>query len=569
MRIGRGHRDYRDITLKVQVRGILRRTQNSTHYGNPYISLHDQIQLQDAIFKQASRLDSLHKSTKSWRNYYRLKSANHGFTVAIKDNIVTATLPTTCASRILKGFCGPEDATVTKLLEKAGMVLVAKTNMDEFGMGSHSTHSAYGPVVNGGSVKSDHLSVGGSSGGSALAVAKNLAHIAIGTDTGGSVRLPAAYMSLVGFKPSYGMISRTGVIPYANSLDTVGILAKSVVDIRLTFDMLQRPDVSDPTCLDQSSRERVRAAKHKRRRVILTSKLFVTRVPFSKRLLEAQGLAPLASRRRNLAVTASQKHHTRRIGVPLEYNIEEMHPLVRWAWMATLSHLQHVYKFEIVPISLPSTKHALSAYYILAPAEASSNLAKYDGVRYGRKRTAPADGGGDDNPLYSTYRYDNFGPEVRRRILLGTYSLSAGAMDNYFIQAQKIRRLVQQDFDAVFRMPNPLRDGTEANPHGVDMIIVPTAPSPPPYIESLKSSRPVERYMNDIFTVPASLAGLPAISVPAPAHPDHPWDPEVAVGMQVIGQYGDDFSVIYFAQNFLSNFHPQDMRRTVETKILS
>ncbi|EXJ68830.1 uncharacterized protein A1O5_07762 [Cladophialophora psammophila CBS 110553] len=567
MRIGRGHRDYRDITLKAQVRAILRRSQNSAHFGNPYISLHDQIRLQDAVFKQAARLDSLHKSTKAWRNFYRLKSANHGFTVAVKDNIVTATLPTTCASRILKGFCPPENATVTKLLEKAGMVLVAKTNMDEFGMGSHSTHSAYGPVVNGGSVKRDHLSVGGSSGGSALAVAKDLAHIGIGTDTGGSVRLPAAYMSLVGFKPSYGMISRTGVIPYANSLDTVGILAKSAIDVRLTFDLLQRSDFSDPTCLGLSSRERVRAAKHKRRRVVLASKLFVTRVPSSRRLLEVQGLASAASRRRNLAVTTSQKYHTRRIGVPLEYNIDEMHPLVRWAWTATLSHLQNVYKFEIVPISLPSTKHALSAYYVLAPAEASSNLAKYDGVRYGRKRTASADA--DGGPLYSAYRYDNFGPEVRRRILLGTYTLSAGAIDNYFIQAQKVRRLVQQDFDAVFRMPNPFRDNTEANIHGVDVIIVPTAPSPPPYIESLKSSRPVERYMNDVFTVPASLAGLPAISVPAPAHPDHPWNPEVAVGMQVIGQYGDDFGVIYFAQNFLSNFHRKDMRRTMETKILS
>ncbi|KIY00786.1 uncharacterized protein Z520_03451 [Fonsecaea multimorphosa CBS 102226] len=566
MRIGRGHRDYRDITLKAQVRSILQRSQNSAHYGNPYISLHDQIRLQDAVFKRAERLDSVHKSTRNWKNFHRLKSANDGFTVAIKDNIVTADLPTTCASRILKGFCPAEDATVTKLLEKAGMVLVAKTNMDEFGMGSHSTHSAYGPVVNGGAVKSDHLSVGGSSGGSALAVAKNLAHIAIGTDTGGSVRLPAAYMSLVGFKPSYGMISRTGLIPYAHSLDTVGILAKSATDIRLTFDILQQPDASDPTCLDRSSRERIRAAKHMRRREVLGSKLFVARVPSAKGLLEEQGLASLASRRRNLAVTTSQNFQTRRIGVPLEYNIEEMHPLVRWAWTATLSHLQNEYKFEIVPISLPSTKHALSAYYVLAPAEASSNLAKYDGVRYGRKRTAPADGDGDG--LYSSYRYENFGPEVRRRILLGTYSLSAGAMKNYFIQAQKVRRLVQQDFDAVFRMPNPLRDGGEANPNGVDIIIVPTAPSPPPFINSLEYSRPVERYTNDVFTVPASLAGLPAISVPAPAHPDHPWGADVAIGMQAIGQYGDDFSVIYFAQNFLSNFHGKDIRRLVDTKIL-
>ena len=255
--------------------------------------------------------------------------------------------------------------------------------------------------------------------------------------------------------------------------------------------------------------------------------------------------------------------------MPLEYNIEEMHPLVRWAWTATLSHLQRHYGFEIVPISLPSTKQALSAYYVLAPAEASSNLARYDGVRYGHSRTAQADADADGGPLYSEYRYEYFGAEVRRRILLGSYTLSAGAMDNYYIQAQKVRRLVQQDFDAVFRMPNPLREDSEANIEGVDVIITPTAPTPPPYVYDLQRQSPVHQYTNDVFTVPASLAGLPAISVPAPAHPDHPWNPEVAIGMQVIGQFGDDFSVIYFAQNFLSNFHRLDMKRTIETKIFS
>ncbi|EXJ58190.1 hypothetical protein A1O7_05615 [Cladophialophora yegresii CBS 114405] len=566
MRIGRGHRDYRDVTLKAHVQSLLRRSHSNFQYGNPYISLNNEIRVQDALFKQAAQNDNLHKSTKAWRNYHRLKSANHGFTVVIKDNIVTVELPTTCASKILKGFCPSENATVTKLLEKAGMVMVAKTNMDEFGMGSHSLHSAYGPVVNGQAAKKDHLSAGGSSGGSAVAVAGNLAHIGIGTDTGGSVRLPAAYMSLVGFKPSYGLISRVGVIPYANSLDTVGILAKSALDIRLTFDFLQQPDDRDPTCLNYNSRQRIRAAKHKRRRAVFASKLFIRRESYPASRRQDSELASLPARNRNRDVLVSQKNYTRRIGVPLEYNIAEMHPLVRWAWTATLSHLRNHYKFEIVPISLPSTKHALSAYYVLAPAEASSNLAKYDGVRYGRARTAQADG--DAAPLFSQYRYENFGPEVRRRILLGTYTLSAGAMDNYFIQAQRVRRLVQQDFDAVFRMPNPLHDNTEANNNGVDVIIVPTAPTPPPYVENLEHQKPVRRYMNDVFTVPASLAGLPAISVPAPEHPDHPWNPEVAIGMQVIGQYGDDFGVMYFAQNFLSNFHRLWMRRTLETKIM-
>lgn len=258
----------------------------------------------------------------------------------------------------------------------------------------------------------------------------------------------------------------------------------------------------------------------------------------------------------------AQRTFTRRIGIPLEYNIAEMHPLVRWAWTATLSYLESI-GCEIVPISLPSTRHALSSYYVLAPAEASSNLAKYDGVRYGAARDAVSDDAG--GTLYSKHRSTHLGSEVKRRILLGTYSLSAGAMDNYFIQAQKIRRMVQQDFDDVFRMPNPFKQDAQVNMEGVDFIIAPTAPSPPPRLRHLEKSTPVENYMNDVFTVPASLAGLPCMSVPAPRHPDHPWRPEVAVGMQIIGQYGDDFSVIYLAQNYMTNFHPLTHMKRVES----
>ncbi|KAI1618583.1 amidase [Exophiala viscosa] len=434
--------------------------------------------------------------------------------------------------------------------------------MDEFGMGSHSMNSAYGAVTNGRGFKA--LSVGGSSGGSALAVAAKLAHVGIGTDTGGSIRLPAAYMSVLGFKPSYGMISRKGVIPYANSLDTVGIIARSAEDIRLTFDILRTPDENDPTCLTSSSWTRVQEAKNRRRVAVLGSQYVVVGTDQVK---EAETGPHRHSDWKNLrSQLVAQREFTRRIGVPLEYNIAEMHPLVRWAWTATLSYLESV-GCEIVPISLPSTRHALSSYYVLAPAEASSNLAKYDGVRYGAVRQSPSDDVG--GTLYSKHRSDNLGPEVKRRILLGTYSLSAGAMDNYFIQAQKIRRMVQQDFDDVFRMPNPLKQDTEVKIHGVDFIIVPTAPSPPPRLRYLQRSTPVENYMNDVFTVPASLAGLPSMSVPAPRHPDHPWRPEVAVGMQIIGQYGDDYSVMYLAQNFMTNFHPlTNMKRVQSHKIL-
>lgn len=258
-----------------------------------------------------------------------------------------------------------------------------------------------------------------------------------------------------------------------------------------------------------------------------------------------------------------EKTRARRIGIPLEYNIAEMHPMVRWAWTATLSFLQSR-GYEVVPITLPSTKHALSAYYILAPAEASSNLAKYDGVRYGPQRTSPSAENGDT--LYATHRYNHFGPEVRRRILLGTYSLSAGAMDNYFIKAQKIRRMVQNDFDSVFRLPNPLRSNAVGVENGVDLIVCPTAPTPPPHIKYLDSSNPTESYMNDVFTVPASLAGLPSISTPGPVHPDYPWKPEICTSMQVIAQYGDDFNAILLVEHLLQQFHQTGVRNNTQTR---
>ncbi|KAK5027883.1 Trimeric GatFAB AmidoTransferase(AdT) complex subunit [Exophiala sideris] len=413
------------------------------------------------------------------------------------------------------------------------MRVLAKTNMDEFGMGSHSINSAYGPVTNGRGFKA--LSVGGSSGGSALAVAAKLAHIGIGTDTGGSIRLPAAYMSVLGFKPSY--------------------------------DILRKPDENDPTCLTSSSFARVQEAKNRRRVAVLGSKYVVVATDEIQDSDASQNLPSDWPWRKLRSQLVAQRKFTRRVGVPLEYNIAEMHPLVRWAWTATLSYLETI-GCEIVPISLPSTRHALSSYYVLAPAEASSNLAKYDGVRYGAVRESPSDDVG--GTLYSKHRSDNFGPEVKRRILLGTYSLSAGAMDNYFIQAQKIRRMVQQDFDDVFRMPNPFKQDAEVNMNGVDFIIAPTAPSPPPRLRYLQRSTPVENYMNDVFTVPASLAGLPSMSVPAPRHPDHAWRPEVAVGMQIIGQYGDDYSVMYLAQNYMTNFHPTAGMKRVQThKILT
>jgi aspartyl-tRNA(Asn)/glutamyl-tRNA(Gln) amidotransferase subunit A len=338
-----------------------------------------------------------------------------------------------------------------------------------------------------------------------VAVATGEAWAALGTDTGGSVRLPAAYCGVVGFKPSYGLLSRWGVIQYANSLDTVGVLAGNVEDTKKVFTALNTYDSNDPTSLADNVRQRI-------------------------------------------ASQASQKSTGLRIGIPQEYNIEELTAPVRDTWNLTLSRLQEA-GHTLVPVSLPTTQQALGAYYVLAPAEASSNLAKYDGVRYGQ-RTSGSDATPKENlPLYARTRGEGFGEEVRRRILLGAYALSSEAIDNYFIQAQKVRRLVQQDFDRVFAAENPLHDMPESQANeGVDFLLTPTAPSPPPTLADLERQTTVEGYMLDVFTVPASLAGLPALSVPVPIEGSAWRDVDAhdvqSVGMQIIGQYGSDKGVL-------------------------
>lgn len=478
-----------------------------------------------------------------------------GYTVGVKDNIITTALPSSCASNILRGYVAPQKATVVELLENAGLAIVGKTNMDEFGMGSHSLNSAFGPMQQ----PFIRNSVGGSSGGSALALSLSQCHVAIGTDTGGSVRLPAAYLNLCGFKPSYGLISRYGVIPYANSLDTVGILAKKPIDALLLFDVLSQPDPKDPTCLTVASRERITEARAAR----LTStrqdnvRIVAHSRPQSRRLrrTDMQPWRDFASDLGRVPPQTVQGVYQdwsrhRSIGIPLDYNIAELHPEVRRAWKVAIAMLRRQ-GHRIVPVSLPTTQHALSAYYVLAPAEASSNLAKYDGVRYGPVRNAESIAD-DDGTLYSAHRGAMFGEEVKRRILLGSFSLSAGAMENYFLQAQRVRRLVQSDFNQIFRLAHPLLEGAQGVPNGVDFILCPTAPSPPPSVHSLKDASPPETYMNDVFTVPASLAGLPAMSFPAPPAPGKRiHDVSRAVSLQVIGQYGDDVGVIQFVNRAL------------------
>lgn len=438
------------------------------------------------------------------------------FRLAVKDNIATANFPTQCASHILSSHPSPFEATIVQQLRARGALVVGKTNMDEFGMGSHSTHSVHGPVRNPLGQDED-VSAGGSSGGSAVAVKLGDADVALGTDTGGSIRLPAAYTGAVGYKPSYGMLSRYGVVPYANSLDTVGLLASDVEAIRrVVFDtgLDQEHDSRDPTSVSLASRQRC-----------------------------AKACPP------TLADTSQLT-----IGIPIEYNIAELDPSIRDAWSRAADALQ-AQGATLVPVSLPSTKEALCAYYVLAPAEASSNLAKYDGVRYG-VRSAESDAAGET--LYSETRGAGFGDEVKRRILLGTYSLSSEAIDNYFIQAQKVRRLVQRDFDRVFSLANPLYAPPQFDlsdmadsagmrdkwgPAQVDFLLCPTAPGFPPALDEVRAQKSVDAYVNDVFTVPASLAGLPAVSVPMSVDGGR-----FSAGMQLIGQYWDDHRMLKMAR---------------------
>ncbi|KAI1472395.1 amidase signature enzyme [Daldinia caldariorum] len=465
------------------------------------------------------------------KNEAHIEDNERAIRLAVKDNISALGFSTTCASNILTGNKIPFDATIVRQLRQRGSIVTAKTGMDEFGMGTHSTTSAFEDIRN--VCGLEMYSAGGSSGGSAVAVRRGEAELALGTDTGGSVRMPAAYTGTVGFKPSYGMLSRWGVVPYANSLDTVGLLARTVGPIGTAIvgqKLYLEHDVNDPTSLPPSVRQRCTAER----------KGYDSWNPTKEGTI--QGLT---------------------FGIPIEYNIEELDPRIRQGWLTVAQKIEEL-GGRVVPVSLPSTKNALSAYYVIAPAEASSNLAKYDGIRYGKRNREQASDS-FKGILYAKTRGTSFGSEVQRRILLGSYTLSSEAMDNYFIQAQKVRRLVRRDFDRVFKLSNPLEDQqpfdlsdmedtvhleNKFGPAQVDFLLCPTAPTTPPLLENVMRQKPLDSYMNDVFTVPASLAGLPAISVPM----DIPVDPSQEEqkllsfgGMQLIGQYWDDARLLSVA----------------------
>jgi aspartyl-tRNA(Asn)/glutamyl-tRNA(Gln) amidotransferase subunit A len=386
----------------------------------------------------------------------RIKKPLFGIPLGMKDVLVIDGVRTTAASRMLDNYIPPYTATAVKKLEDAGAITMGKMNLDEFAMGSSNENSAYGPVLH--ATHADRVP-GGSSGGSATAVAANLCFASLGTDTGGSIRLPASFSGVVGMKPTYGRISRYGQIAFASSLDQIGPLTHSVEDAALLTQVMAGEDSYDAT----TSKEPVQ------------DWWSVVRETQKKGVSSAQGL---------------------RVGVPKEYFIEGVDREVKVAVEAMIQKLK-AQGAEIVPLSLPHTKYAVATYYVVALSEASSNLSRYDGVRFGVRPPAALEAKSIDE-FYKKVR-TNFGPEVKRRIILGTFALSSGYADAYYHRASQVRRLLRNDFEAAFQK--------------VDVIVSPVAPTTA-FKLGEKSKNPLQMYLTDIFTIPASLAGLPAMSVP-------------------------------------------------------
>ena len=399
-----------------------------------------------------------------------------GVPIAIKDNMCVRGMRTTASSRILDTFVPPYDATVVQRLEAAGAVIVGKTNCDEFAMGSSNENSAYGPVRN---PWNPSATPGGSSGGSAAAVAARCVPLALGSDTGGSIRQPASFCGVVGLKPTYGRVSRYGLLAFASSLDQIGPITRTVGDAALVLSVIAGRDSADSTSSGEAVPDYTSA---------LTG--------------DIRGV---------------------RIGVPRAFVSEGIHDAVRGAFDAALDTLRDA-GATLVDIELPHARLALPVYYLVCTAEASSNLARYDGVRYGYRSRAARDAA--LKTMYSKTRDEGFGAEVKRRIMLGTYVLSAGYYDAFYLKAQQVRTLMRRDYDRAFEH--------------VDVIAMPTSPVPP-FRLGEKMADPLQMYLSDIFTVSANLAGLPGISVPCGMAGDLP------IGFQILGKMFDEESILRVA----------------------
>ena len=416
-----------------------------------------------------------------------------GIPLAVKDLFATANVRTTACSHILDNFVPTYESTVTSHLWRDGAVLLGKTNNDEFAMGSSNETSHFGPVTSPWRRKGANtpLVPGGSSGGSAAAVAAHLCLGAIGTDTGGSIRQPAAFTGTVGIKPTYGRCSRWGIVAFASSLDQAGPFARTVRDAAILLRSMAGHDAKDTTCADLP-------------------------VP-------------------DYEVAVGQSVKGLRIGIPKEYRLDGMPAEIEKIWQQGREWLKAA-GAELVEVSLPHTKYALPAYYIVAPAEASSNLARYDGVRYGLR--VP---GSDITDMYERTRSEGFGAEVRRRIMIGTYVLSAGYYDAYYLRAQQVRTLIKRDFEACFKA-------------GVHAMLTPATPSAAFGIGEKGQADPVEMYLNDVFTVTVNMAGLPGIAVPAGLDAQG-----LPLGLQLIGRPFDEetlFSAAHVIEQAAGRFTP-------------
>jgi aspartyl-tRNA(Asn)/glutamyl-tRNA(Gln) amidotransferase subunit A len=395
----------------------------------------------------------------------------NGVPVGIKDLFCTKGVPSQAASGILEGFRPEYESTVSGKLFDAGAVMLGKLNMDEFAMGSSNETSVYGDAINPWKNDDRALTPGGSSGGSAAAVAADLCLGATGTDTGGSIRQPAAFTGITGIKPTYGRCSRWGVVAFASSLDQAGPMTKDVRDAAIMLEAMCGFDAKDSTSANLA-------------------------VP-------------------NFEAALTGDIRGKKIGIPKEYRMEGLPAEIEQLWADGQAMLKDA-GAEIVDISLPHTKYALPAYYVIAPAEASSNLARYDGVRFGHRATL--DAGDGITEMYEKTRAEGFGAEVQRRVMVGTYVLSAGFYDAYFNRARKVRTLIKQDFENVFN-------------EGVDAILTPATPSAAFGLGEAKSADPVQMYLNDVFTVTVNLAGLPGIAVPAGTDASG-----LPLGLQLIGR---------------------------------
>ncbi|CCE73076.1 Piso0_000090 [Millerozyma farinosa CBS 7064] len=458
---------------------------------------------------RADEFNSLISEVKSKKHLSEKDSVKplSGTSFVAKDNIAFPQGYTTCASKALSNYRSPFKATVIQSLEDAGSDLIGKANLDEFGMGSSNVESYFGAVINPAFANEKRIA-GGSSGGSAAAVRSEASTFALGTDTGGSVRLPAAYTGVIGFKPTYGRVSRWGVIPYAQTLDTVGILARDIGVVKQVFNAIDQHDEKDVTSIPEEIRS------------------------------DWSGLPKLAD----------MKNTT--VGVPEEFLVEELSGYSRQVWYDTLNSLRKL-GCTIKQVNIPQIEKSLSAYYTIVSAEAASNLSRYDGVRYGFNST---DKPGTVHDIISRNRSSSFGQEVQRRIILGNYTLSSESGDHY-LKATEVRKMLVKELNQVFSTQHMLFSDDKPSSSGCDVLISPTYTSIPCTLDeyhNMNEENFLNNYINDILTVPASLAGVPAISVPY--QKQNTPEAKIPEAIQIIAQHGNDEFLLDFTKELMMRF---------------